>query len=178
MTDEEILALPKKAANRAEVDAYYYLDAFSKSLAQQVEPAMEKRMHMVPGGWRDLKLIQSKLKNLLRTLGGTFEPQKATQIIRMGQSVRIKLEFNRQAVRDMDLMLVEMDEMGVLITAASQHCKLQMCEPSECRKCQLGRVLDKLSWVSRENRAWWEVFEAKLREADAEGSEHGDESGR
>lgn len=166
MTDAEILALPKKPANRAEVDAYYYFDA-AYDVFGTVEKDMEKRIRMIPGGWRDLKLIRAKTGNLLRMLSGTFEPEKAKQIIKMGQSVRMKLEFNKQVVRDMDMFLVETDEMGVLITFASYHCKLQMCEPHMCRRCQLGKVMDKLSWVSREDRAWWEVFESKLRETEA-----------
>lgn len=152
-----------RVANRAEVDAYYYLDAFSRELAR-IEGDVNKRVHMIPGGWRDLRLIRKKLDGLLDGLDKTFEPEKARQIKRMGNSVRIKLEFNRQAVRDAEMMLVDMEELGILITAASQHCKLNMCEPEQCRKCMLGRVMDKLSWVSRENRAWWEVFEAKIRE--------------
>lgn len=167
MTDAEIMSLPKKTANRAEVDACYYLGAFAKSLKEN-EGAINKRLHMIPGGWRDLKMIISKLDNLLRAMGGTFEPEKWIQIKRMTESVRTKLEFNRQAVRDNDMILVDMDELGTLIVAASEHCKLQMCEASECRKCQLGKVIDKLSWVSRENRAWWEVFETLTRDVTPE----------
>ena len=165
MTDEEILALPKKAANRAEVDAYYYMDAFYDAIGR-IKGDMEKRLKMLPGGWRDMNLVYSKMGRLLRELSGTFEPEKALQIKRMGQSVRVRLEFNRPVVAANDMFLVDMQEMGVLITAASQHCKLNMCMPHECRKCQLGKVMDKLSWVSREDRAWWEVFEAKLREGE------------
>ena len=113
-----------------------------------------------------MKLIRAKTGNLLRMLSGTFEPEKAKQIIKMGQSVRMKLEFNKQVVRDMDMFLVE-----TVITFASYHCKLQMCEPHMCRRCQLGRVMDKLSWVSRGDRAWWEVFESKLREVAEEAAE-------
>lgn len=90
---------------------------------------------------------------------GTFEPEKAAQIVRMSQSLRVKLEFARQVVRENDMILVDMDELGVLITAARGQCQLGMCAPEECRKCQLGKVLDNLSFVSREDRAWWEVFE-------------------
>lgn len=157
MTKEEARALPKKAANRAEVDAYYMLDAFRQKL-HKIAPDIEKRAHLVPGGWRDIRLMQSKMDNLMLGLSGTFEPEKAQQIVRMGQSVQVKLEFNRAVVRENDMMLVDMDELGVLIQAARQECKLRMCEPQECRKCQLGKVLDKLSWVSRDGRAWWEVF--------------------
>lgn len=49
MTDEEILALPKKTANRAEVDAYYYMDAFYDAMGR-IKGDMEKRLKMLPGG--------------------------------------------------------------------------------------------------------------------------------
>lgn len=158
MTDEQIMALPKKAANRAEVDACYYLGAFGREV-ERMQGDIEKRVRMIPGGWRDLRMIASKTENLLRAMLGTFEPQKAAQIHRMENSLRVKLEFNRQVVRENDMLLVDMDELGVLITEAREKCKLGMCMPEECRSCQLGRVLDNLSFVSRENRAWWEVFE-------------------
>lgn len=164
MTKEQARTLQKKAANRAEVDAYYMLDAFRVKL-YRIAPDIEKRLRLVPGGWRDMRLMQAKMDNLMMGLSGTFEPEKAAQIERMGQSIQVRLDFNRAVVRENDMMLVDMEELGVLITAASEACKLRMCEPQECRKCQLGRVLDKMSWVSRENRAWWEVFESKLREA-------------
>lgn len=170
MTKEQARAPPKKAANRAEVDACYMLDAFRKKL-YRIAPDITKRLHMVPGGWRDMRLMQTKMDNLMMGLYGTFEPEKAEQIERMGQSVQVRLEFNRQVVRENDMILVDMEELGVLITASSEACKLRMCEPQECRKCQLGRVLDKLSWVSRDNRAWWEVFEIKLREETEEVAE-------
>ena len=85
MTDAEILAMPKKVANRAEVDAYYYFDA-AYDVMGTIEKDMEKRIRMIPGGWRDLKLIRTKMGNLLRMLSGTFEPEKAQQIMKMGKA--------------------------------------------------------------------------------------------
>jgi hypothetical protein len=157
MTDAEIMSLPKKTANRAEVDAYYYLAAAQRTLAR-AERDMEKRIRMLPNGWRDFRLVQSRMGDLVRMIGGTFEPEKARQIARMGQTVQLKLEFNRQAVREKEMMLIETEEACALITAAQEACKLRMCDPQECRKCELGRVMDRLSWLSRGNRAWWEVF--------------------
>ena len=164
MTDEEILALPRKPANRAEVDAYYYADAFCTQLADHIMPAMETRSKMVPGCWRTLRSINGLLIKWLRECGGTFEEEKKRQIKRMGQCLHMELKFNRQVVRDNEMLLVDMNELGILVVAATQHCKMQMCEPHECRNCQLGKTLDALSFKSRENRAWWEVFAALTRE--------------
>lgn len=49
MTDEQIMALPKKAANRAEVDACYYLGAFGREV-ERMQGDIEKRVRMIPGG--------------------------------------------------------------------------------------------------------------------------------
>lgn len=165
MTDAEIMALPKKKANRAEVDAMYYIGAYGRKMGE-LQKDIEKRLRMIPGGWRDMRMIASKTENLLRALLGTFEPEKAVQIDRMQNSLRVRLDFNRQIVRENDMLLVDMDELGVLIVAAKGQCQLGMCTPEECRKCQLGKVLDNLSWVSRDGRAWWEVFETMTREED------------
>lgn len=164
MTDEEILALPKKAANRREVDGYYYMDAYCDKLSE-IEQDMEKRCKLVPGAWRELRLIRALTEKWLRVIGGTFEEQKAQQMKRMGRNLHVELKFNlARPARDKDLMLVEMEELGTLIVAANQECKLRMCAPGDCHRCQLGKVFDALSWVSRGNRAWWEVFEEKARE--------------
>lgn len=158
MTDEEILALPRKPANRAEVDAYYYADAFCTQLKDHIMPAMEKRSRMVPGCWRKLRAVNGLLIQWLRECGGTFEEEKKHQLKRMGSCLHTELKFNKQAVRDNEMLLVDMNELAILVVAATQSCKLKMCEPHECRSCQLGRVLDQLSFKSRENQAWWEVF--------------------
>ena len=166
MTDEELRALPKKQANRGEVDCYYYLDAFHDKM-KQVKKDMEKRAKLVPGVWRDICLIENKLDYVLKLLGATFEPEKARQLKRMGQSIHVELKYNRQAVRDNDMILVSADELATIVTAASQFCKMQMCEAQECRKCELGKVMDNLSWVSRDGRAWWEVFASLVNEQEA-----------
>ena len=163
MTDAEIMALPKRKANRAEVDDMYYIGAYARKMGE-LQKDIEKRVRLIPGGWRDLRMIASRTEGLLRALMGTFEPEKAVQIDRMQNSLRVRLDFNRQVVRENDMILVDMDELAVLLVAAKGQCQLGMCLSEECRKCQLGKVLDNLSWLSRENRAWWEVFEGLTRE--------------
>lgn len=170
LSEEARRAIPKKKANRGEVDAYYYLDAFHGKM-QMVKENMEKRSKLVPGIWRDICLIEKKLDTVLMYLGATFEDEKARQLKRMGQSMHVELKYNVQVVRENDMILVSADELATIITAATQHCKIQMCEPHECRKCELGKVIDNLSWISRDGRAWWEVFAALVREEEKKSKE-------
>lgn len=163
---EEAAKVPKKKANRGEIDSYYYLDAFMCKM-KWIKECMEKRAKLVPGVWRDICLIENKLDSVLKWTGATFEPEKARQLKRMGQSMHVELKFNTSVVRDKDMILLDSNELATIVTAATQHCKIQMCEPHECNKCDLGRTIDNLSWISRENRAWWEVFAALVREEEA-----------
>ena len=49
MTGEQIMALPKKKANRAEVDAMYYMAAYAKKMGD-IQGDIEKRARLIPGG--------------------------------------------------------------------------------------------------------------------------------
>lgn len=72
MTPEERKNLPKKRAYRNEIDAYYRLYA-AMSTVVEAEENLEKRVRLIPGGWRDLRMIHTKLRNLLKCTLYTFE---------------------------------------------------------------------------------------------------------
>lgn len=162
MTREQMQELPQKAANRAEIDAFNYLSA---SLTNMIEdsPALEKRARLIPGGWRDLRMITKKLEILLKTMMFTFEPEKRAHIQRTSRRIRLKTFIGRQVVQEENEFVIGETDMGVLIYASSKNCELCMGRASDCKQCTLGRTLDATSYISRENRAWWEVFEKSKR---------------
>lgn len=157
MTNEERKNLTKKRANRAEVDAFYQLAAALSSMLQ-AEEAMQSRAKLIPGGWRDLRMIRSRMENLVLDMLATFEPDKQRTIGRQMQNLRVKTVFGPQAAKDPDEILLRTEDLGVMICAATEACKLHMCPAAECARCRLGKVLDEVSFVSRDGRAWWEVF--------------------
>lgn len=171
MTPEERKNLPKKRANRKEIDAFYGLAACLSFLMdaagddecddeQKVPGALEDRAHLIPGGWRDLCLIRSKTKNLVRCMIHTFEPDKQRNIAKQMNHLRIKTVFGPEAAKDPEMFMLPIEDVGVLVRAATQGiCKINMCPQAECARCQLGKVLDRCSFVTRCDRAWWEVFE-------------------
>ena len=57
MTPEERKNLPKKRANRNEVDTFYLLCA-SLSAMMSGEEHLERRARLIPGGWRDLRMMR------------------------------------------------------------------------------------------------------------------------
>lgn len=159
MTPDERKKLPKKRANRNEVDTFYLLCA-SLSAMMSGEEHLEKRARLIPGGWRDLRMMRVRLENLVLCLLNTFEPDKQRHIGRQMQSLRLKTVFGPEAAKDPEMFMLPLEDVGVLVRAATQGiCKINMCPQAECARCQLGKVLDRCSFVTRGDRAWWEVFE-------------------
>lgn len=151
-------SLPTKRANRQETDAYYLLCAGLDALFE-AEDNLQARAKLIPGGWRDLRLARAKTESVMRKMLDTFEAEKRETIKRHIKYMRIKTVFAPEASRDPEQFLLAMDDLAVLLHAARQECKVRMCPAGECAQCDLGKVIDKASFVSRGDRAWWEVFE-------------------
>lgn len=162
LTPEERKALPKKRANRDEVDTFYLLAAALSALMSG-EELLKSRAQMIPGGWRDLRMIRAKLENLVLCMLNTFELDKQHHIGRQMQHIRIKTVFGPEASKDPEMFMLPIEDLALLVHASTQECKLGMCPSAECARCKLGKVLDRVSFVSRGDRAWWEVFEQASR---------------
>lgn len=151
-------ALPKKRARREEIDTFY-LFAAAVSAMLDAEQSLKDRTRMIPGGWLDLRLIRTKMEELMLSLLHTFEPDKQRQISKQMHYIRLKTVFCREASKDPEMMMLETEDVATTVHAAGQECMIRMCPASECKRCQLGRALDRASFVSRGDAAWWEVFE-------------------
>lgn len=158
MTPEERKNLPKKRANRDEIDAFYLLSAALSALMSG-EEYLESRAKLMPGGWRDLRMLRSRLENFVLSMLNTFEVDKQRHIGRQMQYLKLKTVFGPEAAKDPEMFMLPIEDVGLLVHAATQECKLHMCSKGDCSRCQLGRVLDRCSFVTRGDRAWWEVFE-------------------
>lgn len=158
MTPEERKNLPKKRANRNEIDTFYLLCAALSALMSG-EEHLESRARLMPGGWRNLRMMRSQLENFVLSMLNTFEPDKQRHIGKQMRYLRLKTVFGPEAAKDPEMFMLPIEDVGVLVHAATQECKLHMCPPADCVRCQLGRVLDRCSFVTRGDRAWWEVFE-------------------
>lgn len=154
--------LPTKRANRRETDAYYMLCAALDALFK-AEDDLKERAQLIPGGWRDLRCARAKAEGVMRQMLHTFEPEKVVAIGRQIKHLRVKTVFGSEASKDPEQFLMPLDDLAVLIHAARQECKLRMCPAGECGRCELGKVIDRASYVSRGDRAWWEVFDRAER---------------
>lgn len=162
LTQEQKDALPKKRANRDQYNAYLYLGAAYETLADAVE-ILGPRAQLIPYGLRDLKMIYRTLGDLCTNMLHTFDVEKQRQIKRTVKAMRIKTVIGPSVVKEGEQILIDTGDLAVIVNAAQQECKMRLCTPDQCRQCMLGQVLDRVSFVSRGNRAWWEVFEQALR---------------
>ena len=159
--------MPTKPANRLEMDTFYRLAASAHTLKSFHED-LKARAQMIPGGWRDLRACVTLMEKTVRGMMPTFDAKKRAQIDRQMRNMRFRVVFGPEASREPESVIVTVDDLAVLLYAAGEECRLRMCKPGECNACQLGQVLDRCSFVTRENRAWWEVIEAARKENDDE----------
>ena len=156
-----------KPSNSVEQDHYLYLCAsFSDMMDAKECRHMEQRLRMIPGGWRDFCLMTSLMKKILKNLKMTYEPVKRKQMQRTADRCRHKLIIGPQVTNEEEQYVLSRSDFSVLVLAASEMCTLCMGVPSQCKGCDLGKVLDEVSFISRQNRAWWEIFEASKRRDD------------
>lgn len=165
LTDEQKKAIPKKRANSREIDAYYSLAAALSCLLDAAgskkdnDPGiLYERAQLVPGGLRDLRCAAALMESFVPNMLLTFEPEKQRSIGKQIQHLRIKTVFGPEAHREPEMFMLQIDDLGLLVQAATEACKVRMCAAGECSQCALGKVIDRASFVSRGDRAWWEVF--------------------
>lgn len=151
-----------KPSNRAEQDCYLYLRASLSDLIEAQEK-MERRIRLVPRGWWMIRVCTALLTKLLRGIRQTFEPVKRAQIQRTAERCRHKLLIGPQVTSDEEQYVLKSSDFGVLMCAATEGCQICMGTPAQCKQCQLGKVLDGVSFISRQDRAWWEVFSQGTR---------------
>lgn len=145
-------------ASWPEIEAITRLMACASEIEYMQQPLMERLRACTDNGWRDLRMLYSVAKKLVATLSGTLPETKRRTVLKNAASVRIKLVYGPQAAKDKDVRLLLADDLGVIIAAASEQCKLCMGSGKQCRGCQLGKALDSAAWFDRGADAWWEVF--------------------
>ena len=155
-----------KPANREETDAYNDLAAAHYCICY-VEGVMRERLRLIPGGWRDLRLMRTLAEKLLKSLLSTFEEQKRRQIQKNAQYCRVKFRYGPEASRDPEMHLILSEDLGYIMVAALDTCQTCLGTAAQCKSCRLGKALDRVSFVSRGDDPWWVAADKTQREEKA-----------
>lgn len=118
-------------------------------LANAVKRA-EKRVRMVPGGWRDLKLVEAKLKTLLEKIMDTMPTEQirayAHSLHDADFTVGVRCRaVNNEALRESEhAMYVSLSSLSALGDAAQEKCMMCGLDKAGQAKCPLRKALDEL----------------------------------
>ena len=162
--------ITERPLNRVEIDAYNDLTACTSQLIWGSEPLEKRLKENTKTGWRDLRLAISRLSAVIQMIGDTIPMEKRRQLRRTAEHCRVKLIYGPEAAKDPEMHLIRTEDFGVIMYAALEQCQICMGSGDQCRTCQLGKALDRTSWVSRGSKAWWQVFAEADRPAEKEGA--------
>ena len=144
--------IPVIRANGHDVDLIFALYAASQEL-ERAEREIERRFRAIPGGWRDLRLIRTKLANLLPLLKKTVQPEKRRSMDRMAPRMRFRVWCGHEAVRTApDEVVLAKSELATLMHYSHQECS--MCVEQRCGQCRLGKVYDSILLHDRNGGSW------------------------
>lgn len=155
MTEEQKRNTPVIRANKEEIGIVFGMLAACQEL-EKAEERMYKRVKSVPNGWRDLRLVKTKISGLVDDLLITFPHEKLLSMQRMLPHMRYKVMFGAQASQiGKDECVIDTDKLNVLAMAAHDRCKI--CFEGECSRCELGKVFDGIYCKDREDGRWSEM---------------------
>lgn len=103
------------------------------------EKEMENRIRAIPNGWRDMRLIDRKLTDIINGLVQTFPQEKMISLRRMIPGMAYKAYYAKPAAVEKDETIMEQSQVDVLCDYAHEQCK--MCIDMKCSACPLAMSL-------------------------------------
>lgn len=119
------------------------------------EKEMENRIRAIPNGWRDMRLIDRKLTDIINGLVQTFPQEKMISLRRMIPGMAYKAYYAKPAAVEKDETIMEQSQVDVLCDYAHEQCK--MCIDMKCSACPLGKVFDSILSDDRDGRSLAEM---------------------
>lgn len=114
-----------------------------------------RRVKTIPNGWRDLKMLLTKIANLAVDLIYTVPEEKRDGTARALQ--RMRYVINQGPIASVPsgsgLQVIKDEELKTLIHAAWEgNCK--MCVDGNCKQCKLSKALDNMIDIDRADGSW------------------------
>ena len=131
------------------------LFAFYASLHEidRAKKEMEKRIRLIPNGWRDINLIQSVLTRLVDQIRKTIPPDKLSSLDRNGKRMTYRVHFTPPVTLPPDELIIKGDDLDTLVRYAHDY-SCTACD-KDCNKCTLGKALDHTMIQCRgRNESW------------------------
>lgn len=128
----------------AERNDFLYLLAADQLLQGGHAEGIERWIRQVSGGWRDIRMIQTRMSGLMERVARLVPPVQIKAICNQMQYSDIHIEPHRVAPRP-GQWVIGLDDLGVLAGAAVEGmCMMCSKDRSGQKECSLRRVLDNL----------------------------------
>ena len=153
--------LPIVRVNSDSIQRLYSLFAAAQCLGE-LEATEEKRIRVIPGGWRDLRLCHTLLDKLAKNMKYTMPPEKRARVDSMAPRMRFRTWCGHEAIKTTpEEVVVAEKELDVLVEYAWNECS--MCIEQRCSQCRLGKVFDGVMDYDRNGDSWADIDPRKVK---------------
>lgn len=113
-----------------------------------------ERLQTIPGSYRDIRMIRTKLENVVNDLMHTIPREKVVGVSNAVRRMRFSVAQGPVASRDKHAndQIVKAAWIKALVEAAHDW-KCIVCH-SDCNRCELGRALDNIVSEDRNGGSW------------------------
>lgn len=153
MTDEQRMQLPRTRPTSDEVLSEFSLFAACQ-LLEDSGKELERRVRLLPDGWRDYRLAVSKASRVATDVLCTFTPDRLAGMQKQLPLMHCKVYTGKPAVADPDCLYMTVDDFSVICKAAHEKCAL--CMEQHCARCELGKMFDRHLLYDRGDLTWAE----------------------
>ena len=108
-----------------------------------VAPKLEQLTRRVPNGWRDLRMVQSKLDKLIESMLNTIPVEQLDTMIAQMRISHLRIVTNDVGKSDESKWLVPRDELTELVAAVVDE-KCLMCDKTDWYNCKLRQIISDL----------------------------------
>ena len=132
----------RKRINSVTREALTILYAAGQAI-DMVAPKLEQLTRRVPNGWRDLRMVQSKLDKLVESVLNTIPVEQLDTMIAQMRISHLRIVTNDVGKSDESKWLVPRDELTELVAAVVDE-KCLMCDKTDWYNCNLRRIISDL----------------------------------
>lgn len=144
--------IPIIRANKEHIESLFGLFA-AVSEFEKAQKVMPSRFEAIPYGKRDIRMLSVRLDKIVDDLCCTYPVEKLISIRRMLPHMSYKTHFGATASQiDEDECIIHYPDLDILAKYAHEQCKI--CIDQNCRRCKLGKVLDRVYTYDREESSW------------------------
>lgn len=139
--------LPRTHLRQEETDGIVYLLCMVPRL-RDIQQHMEKRLRTIPNGWRNIRMIETVLDNMLTDLLNTVPAPKLETLQALMPDTRVHVTYSRQIGRGKDSVSGILTRDLDMLCAAAHDGKCKLCD-GNCDRCELGKVFDRFLNTNR-----------------------------